>query len=399
MERHFAQRNIALDVCRKRRMKLVLSIDPVRFPLTGIGRYAYELAKGLARSPEIETLRFLREARLVDALPEPSATPPVHFSLRQRLLKNRMAVAAYRFVMPRLKARALRGLEDHVFHGPNFYLPPFAGKSVVTVHDLSVYHWPQCHPPERVRFMRAEIELSLRRADLLITDSEFTRLEVAREFDWPLSRIHVTPLASSPEFHPRSAEDLAAPLARFALVPGAYTLFAGTIEPRKNIVTLLEAYARLPLTVRQRWPLLLVGYQGWNSQVIHEKIIDAERQGWARYLGYVSAEDLPILFAGARLFAFPSLYEGFGLPVLEAMASGIPVVCSNHASLPEVAGEAAAMCAAEDVEALSAQIERGLVDEAWRNQAREKGFAQAARFSWQRCVEATLKAYRAASTE
>lgn len=377
-------------------MKVILSVDPVKYPLTGIGRYTYELAKGLSESSNVEALRFLRGATLLDSVPEPSAEPDPRFSLRQRLLKSRLAVAAYRVVMPRLKARTLRGLEDHVFHGPNFYLPPFGGTSVVTMHDLSAYRWPQCHPPERVRYMRAEIELSLRRANLLITDSEFTRRELAEEFDWPSSRIHVTPLASSPEFHPRGIEDLLAPLAPFGLKPGGYTLFAGTIEPRKNVLALLEAYARLPEALRRHWPLLLVGYRGWNSEVIHARITAAEREGWARYLGYVAAEELPLLFAGARLFVFPSLYEGFGLPVLEAMASGVPVVCSNSASLPEVAGGAAAMCAAEDIDELTVLIELGLLDDDWRAQAREKGLAQAGRFSWRRCVDETLMAYRLA---
>ncbi|MOA25446.1 D-inositol 3-phosphate glycosyltransferase [compost metagenome] len=176
--------------------------------------------------------------------------------------------------------------------------------------------------------------------------------------------------------------------------PGGYSLYVGTIEPRKNIETLLDAYERLPLALRRRWPLILTGYKGWRSEEIHGRIEDAQRAGWARYLGFVPGEDLPLLFAGARLFAFPSLYEGFGLPVLEALSSGVPVVCSNSSSLPEVAGEAALMSEPLDVETLTANLQRGLEDDAWRTMAIASGLRHAATFSWERCARQTIEVYR-----
>lgn len=377
-------------------LKVILSVDPIKYPLTGIGRYTFELATHLARLTEIKSLRFLRGVRLYGSIPMPGSAHNAMGGVRGRLLKSRLAVGLYRLVAPRMKARALWGFEDHVFHGPNFYLPPFGGRSVVTMHDLSAYTWSGCHPPERVRYMRAEIDLSLKRASMLITDSEFTRHEVAAQFGWPLEKIRAVPLASAEGFHPRGLESLQTLLSRYGLAPGEYCLFAGTIEPRKNIPALLNAYGMLPDAVRRRWPLVLVGYKGWNSDAIHARIAEAERAGWARYLGFVAAEDLPLIFAGARLFAFPSLYEGFGLPVLEAMASGVPLVCSNSSSLPEVAGDAAAMCDAPDVDALSHLIAAGLEDEGWRASARDKGLTRACEFSWQRCARETADVYQAA---
>ena len=140
--------------------------------------------------------------------------------------------------------------------------------------------------------------------------------------------------------------------------------------------------------------MILGGFRGWRSEEIHQDIVQAEREGWARYLGFVSAEDLPGLFAGARLFCFPSLYEGFGLPVLEAMSSGVPVVCSNSSSLPEVAGNAALLTEPDDVAGLQTALLRALEDEQWRDSAIRTGLQHSAKFSWARCANETLSAYR-----
>jgi glycosyltransferase involved in cell wall biosynthesis len=379
-------------------LKVILSIDPVKYPLTGIGRYTYELGKALVQSDQIADLCFLRGRQLCDSIPKLYETPGAKGKggLRRLLPKNRKAVELYRIISSHLKARTLRGLEDHIFHGPNFYLPPFDGPCVVTIHDLSPYLYPEYLQLWRLRYMLSEIELAIQRATVIITVSEYTRMEVANYFAWPIEKIHAVPLASAETFHPREPSLLNPVLGQYGLSAGGYCFFAGTIEPRKNIDTLLDAYAMLPKAIRQRWPLMLAGYRGWNSDVLHARMADASRAGWARYLGFVPADHLPVLFAGARLFVFPSLYEGFGLPVLEAMASGVPVVCSNTSSLPEVAGEAAAICYSRDVDALSRLILIGLVNEEWRNAASKKGLNQSAKFSWRRCAQETIAVYQAA---
>ncbi|WP_433739398.1 glycosyltransferase family 4 protein [Pseudomonas putida] len=375
-------------------MKLVLSVEPIRYPLTGIGRYTYELAQRLQQSPEITDLHFFAGRRFLPELPTAANESGSGYGLKRAVQKNFLAVEAYRLLMPILRKAALKGHGDYLYHSPNYYLPPFSGRSVATFHDLSPFTWAHCHAPQLVRYLQKELKTTLVRADALITDSEFTRQELASYFSWPIERIHTVPLASSPEFYPRPPEKLKATLARHGLEVDGYSLFVGTIEPRKNIETLLAAYSRLPLAVRTRWPLVLTGYHGWRNDVIHQKLETARREGWAHYLGFVPSEDLPLLFAGARLFAFPSLYEGFGLPVLEAMSSGVPVVCSNSSSLPEVAGDAALMCAPMDVNELTRLIERGLTDEAWRATAVVSGIRHAQGFSWERCARETLQVYR-----
>lgn len=375
-------------------MKVILSVEPVRFPLTGIGRYTWELAQELARSPEISELKYFAGRHFLPALPVASSQANCQHSIKQWVQRSHLAVEAYRLLMPTLKKRALKGYEDFLFHGPNFFLPPFAGKRVATFHDLSPFTWAHCNTPQRIRYTQKELLKTLQWADALITDSEYTRQELAQYFSWPIEKIHAVPLASAGEFYPRSASELLPVLTRYGLKVGEYSLFVGTIEPRKNIIALLDAYSQLPLPLRQRWPLVLSGYQGWRSEAIHLRIQQAEREGWARYLGFTPAEDLPVLFAGARLFAFPSLYEGFGLPVLEAMASGVPVVCSNSSSLPEVAGDAALTCNPDDVNSLSDYLLRLLQDNELRSRMIADGLAQSDRFSWKRCASETIRVYQ-----
>lgn len=375
-------------------MKIILSVEPVRFPLTGIGRYTYELAKELRLSDQVDDLKFFSGSRFLPALPSAVGESNKIHGIKRAMQKSALVLEGYRLVMPYLRQRSLRDSKEYLYHSPNYYLPPFAGRSVATFHDLSPFTMAHCHAPKLVRYLQKELKATLVRADALITDSEYTRKELADYFAWPIERIYTVPLASSGEFHPRIPEVLRDTLVRHGLKVGGYSLFVGTIEPRKNIETLLDAYSRLPEAVRSRWPLILTGYHGWQNDAINARLETARREGWAHYLGFVPSEDLPLLFAGARLFTFPSLYEGFGLPVLEAMSSGVPVVCSNSSSLPEVAGDAALMCEPMDVDALTAHLLQGLEDESWRNQAIERGLLHAAKFTWERCAHETIQVYR-----
>lgn len=377
-------------------MKVILSVDAVKFPLTGIGRYVHELAKRLERKLGIGGLEYFKGGRFCACLPDENVIERRTIAgVKGLAMKMRVAVALYSIISSFRQKKELAGKDDWLFHGPNFYLPKFPGRSIATVHDISVCKWAKCHPPERVRYMISEIKKTLKRADVLITDSEYTRQEVASYFNYPLGRIKSVPLASSEQFYPRTNQSLAKLKQKFQLLPDGYVLFVGTIEPRKNIQGLMDAYEMMPLKFRRRWPLVIAGYRGWQSDQIHQRIKKAEIQGWSRYLGFVSTDDLPLLFAGARLFVFPSLYEGFGLPVLEAMASGTPVVCSNSSSLPEVAGTAVAMFDVQDIDKLSLLIQEGVGDERWRRKAITAGLDQARKFSWEKCASETISVYKA----
>ncbi|MEN3110440.1 glycosyltransferase family 4 protein [Uliginosibacterium paludis] len=383
-------------------MKVALGVDVIRFPLTGIGRYAYELAKGLGQSEEVERLFFLSGRRLGRSFPsEPGVSPTTALSslkrfVGRRFVEHRCVLDIYRSINDVLRVRALMNAEGAVYHGPNYYLPAYDGPSVATFHDLSVLDCPEFHPPERVAYMRSELPVALERADVLLTISEHARQAVLAYSGFSPERVLAVPLAASSEFKPRTAKECAEVLVRFGLGFGRYVLYAGTVEPRKNLGRLLDAYEILPARVKNHFPLVVAGYRGWCSDEVHVRLQQAQSEGWAFYLGFVSASDLPVLYSGARIFAFPSLYEGFGLPLLEAMASGVPVVCSDSTSLPEVGGGYPLMCAPDDVDQLSHLLVRAIEDEPWRERVIPSGIAHAGSFSWERTVTGTLKAYRAA---
>jgi alpha-1,3-rhamnosyl/mannosyltransferase len=175
---------------------------------------------------------------------------------------------------------------------------------------------------------------------------------------------------------------------------GSYLLALATLEPRKNLGRLLDAYELLDAKLRQRYPLVIAGATGWHAHRLVERVDALVARGEALRLGFVSEDLLPQLIAGARALAFPSIYEGFGLPPLEAMASGVPVVASSASSIPEVTGDVALLVSPDDTTELKIALEKALTDEAWRRVASAGGVERARQFSWQRCVDETVQIYR-----
>ncbi|HQS02831.1 MAG: transcription elongation factor GreAB [Halothiobacillus sp. 24-54-40] len=363
-------------------MKLVLSVEALTPPLSGIGRYSWELAQRMRHRPEIDSIGFYRNGHWIAepaSLLAPAAKKcPFHFQPPRWLRK----------IKSQIKCRGA------VFHGPNFFLPPCADIGVVTIHDLSVFKFPETHPIERLRHFERDFTRSMAKATHLITDTETIRQEVIEFLGWPEDRISSVSLGVSEKFSPQSPAALQLVLSRYGLEPGGYCLCVSTLEPRKRIDRLLDAYALLPLTLRTRFPLTLIGPEGWLNESLLKMIDQGQRAGWLKHLGFVPEDDLPLLFAGARLFVYPSIYEGFGLPVIEAMASGVPVVTSDRSCLPEVTQGAALLVDPDAIEVFALAIERGLFDEGWRLMAINQGLITARGYSWNRCVAETVSVYQ-----
>ena len=402
-------------------MNIIFSIEAIHPPLAGIGRYAWELASRLPQCEGIDSVRYMSDGRW-KALPDPESVSPnsatdaasklghapsiasrlgqsigrIPPSLRHRIGQIPLAARLYSKVMPYMVSKRLGKIANGVFHGPNYFVPKTHLPSVVTFHDLSIYRYPQWHPKARIERMLATMPEAVERAQIILAVSASARRDILEQFQIPPERVHVALSGVDRSYHQRSDDALLPVLSRFGLLANTYSFFVSTIEPRKNLLNLLAAYRGLPLAMRQQWPLVLAGGGGWQSDDIHEDIQRASREGWLKYLGFVEQRDLPALYAGARLFTYPSWYEGFGLPIAEAMASGVPVLTSNCSSMPEVAGGAAMLVEPADVPAIRLGLMQALEDETWRTQAIQAGLQRATELSWDDCMEKTILAYRAA---
>ena len=379
-------------------MRVIFNVDAITAPLTGIGRYALELARGLARSEHVEALRLYSAYQWVEDPEHALRSNRTIAAVRRHVPFKSVALEAYTQLRSAMFRLHTRGLGDWLLHTPNYVLMPFAGPALTTVHDLSWLAHPETHPPERVRFLERHLPRSLEQASAVLTDSDFIADEITAKLGVARAKLRVVPLGVDAAYRPRAPRELAPVLARHALADQAYLLVVATQEPRKNLARLARAYAALPRELRARHPLVIAGGRGWLNAELERAVASLEARGEVRRLGYVDEAELPLLYAGAHAFAFPSLYEGFGLPVLEAMASGVPVLTSRGSSLEEIARDALgpiALCVDPlDVDALRAGLERLLQDDAWRADASARGLAQARAFGWQRCVDATLAVYR-----
>lgn len=343
---------------------------------------------------EVEAIKYFNLGRWVTNLDQLLETRTSYSGLRSALTGSRLAVGLYEKFSPVLLSRQLRKFGDYIYHSPNFFLPPFPGKSIATFHDMSVYRHPEYHRASQVALMEKEIPKALERADHIIAISEFTKQEIIDITGYPEDRISVVYNGVSEEFHPRPEDQLEPKLARYDLKPGRYFLSLATIEPRKNIGTILDAYLKLPNSIRKYYPLVIGGTPGWKSQAIHQRIQALTVRGQVRYLGYVPEQDLPILYAGATAKIFIPFYEGFGLPALEAMASGVPVIVSNASSLPEVFSGGGLCIDSLDVDGITANMEMLVKPSENINHYTGTGLAIANRLSWQQCAIETLNAYQ-----
>ncbi len=366
-------------------MDVTLVVDSLGPQLSGIGRYTWELCKRIPGEPGIDTVDFYRNGRFVT---DPAVLLEGSSSPRQRNLLPR-------FIRKRLSRRRLA---SSLVHGTNFFLPPDAERGIITVHDLSVLRFPETHPPERLKAFERQLERSIDRAVHVITDTETVRRELLAEFSLSEDKVSAIHLGVDSRYREHSTEELRPPLGQLGLTPQAYALCVSTLEPRKKIAQLLRAWGNLPDHLRKSTPLALAGGSGWLNDALLEQIREAAEQGWLIPLGFVPEPLLPALYAGARLFCYPSTYEGFGLPPLESMASGVPAVVANRSCLPEVCGDAVAYVDPDDVAGFEQTLEMALSDRQWREKARSRGIERAAQFSWAECAERTAQLYCASAT-
>ncbi len=354
----------------------------------GIGRYTRGIVGALADLDDANRYTLV-VARDVAALP---TLPSTMRWRRLPLTEWALTVAWHRLQLP-LYVDLFTGPLD-LFHSPDFVLPPVRrGRTLVTVHDLSFMRYPECAPPGLVEYLNTVVPRSLRRAGLILADSASTRQDIVDLLAMPAEKIVVVPAGVGPEYRPIDDQGLLDSVRRRYGLPQRFVLHVGTLEPRKNLARLIEAFAAIA-SQHAHSCLVLVGGKGWLYDDIFARVQCLRLQDRVLFPGYVAEADLPAVYNLCTVFAYPSLYEGFGLPPLEAMACGVPVVCSNSSSLPEVVGNAALMVDPLDTDALAAALSRALGDEHLRQSLRRRGLEQARLFTWQAAGRRLLEAYR-----
>jgi len=373
-------------------IRLAFNGSALLSPLTGVGQYSNSLAHCLLSTGALEIEFFYaaiwsREIR-TKPVKEIGAIKDFIKRFVPQPYRVSRAMQGWRFSM------GTRRFRPQLYHEPNFLPFKFDGPTIITAHDLSWIRFPETHPDERVAVMNELFPKALERADHIVTDASYVRQEIIEQFGIAPERITSVPLGSREIFHPRSAEECRLVLQDRGLDYRGFVLCVGTLEPRKNLELVIRAYSRLPVHFRRRRPLVMVGMKGWLTSKVESLMQPMVASGEIRPLGFTSDEDLAVLYSAALTLVYPSLYEGFGLPPLEAMASGTPVIVSDRSTLPEVVGSAGVQIAADDETGLRQLLMRLDEDSSFWQQRAEASLAQASGFSWERCARETLEIYR-----
>lgn len=358
---------------------------PLNQSLTGVGHYTLELAQALARIAPDD--RF----ELVSPLPSlhrPVSPSNLHIT---QVSVNRLI---RRFWWQAVLPLTIRRSRFSVFHGTNYSVPlRKVCPTVVTIHDLSLLLWPQTHQQHLVRRARFRLPLMARRADAIIVPSQSVKTEVCEHLGIHDSRITVIPEAPRSSFWQVPVEETVV-VRRRLNIGDDFILFVGTIEPRKNLLTLVRAFEEIVRNGVSQTQLVLVGNEGWLTDELQDFLRTADFRERVRFVGYLADDDLRALYSSCRVFVYPSLYEGFGLPLLEAMACGAPVITSDIPSVRETVGDVALLVSPTDVNELARSLIPLLENSAEREQRSAAGKQHASKFSWGKAAAATLDVYQ-----
>ncbi|MBD0373051.1 MAG: glycosyltransferase family 4 protein [Pyrinomonadaceae bacterium] len=367
-------------------MRIGIDGIPLASLRTGVGHYTFELAHALSLLSPSNQFELVSPLPLLESVTGEIKQPNLR-AVRLRLNKVLRPWWAVRLPLYISTSRM------DVFHGTNFDVPLWNRcASVLTIHDLSLFLYQETHERRLVRRARRRMPLMVRSATMIITPSESVRREVCDLFGVSRERVVAIPEAARSCFKPVPAEDAALTKKRLG-IEDEFILFVGTIEPRKNLITLVRAFAELLRTTPLRPQLVIAGRKGWLTDEFFAYVRGMDGGERVRFTGYAGDEDLAALYSSCSVCVYPSLYEGFGLPTLEAMACGAPVISSRTPAIMETVGEAARLVPPQDVQALSQAIAELMLDDGARQRLSYEGLSRAAQFSWEKTAMLTLEVY------
>lgn len=380
----------------KKSLNLAFNTSSIAHPLTGVGRYTFELGRRIEVYSMLKA-SFFRGYHWENEI-KVSHSPVTGLNIKNFVKRYvpfsyqiRDTLQNYCFT----KNLSLKRLD--LYHEPNAIPQPFSGPMVLTVHDLSWIRFPETHPIERVRFLNKNFEKGLNRSTQVITDSIFIKEELVSVFGIDRKKVSVVYLGAESSFFPRTESNMNNTLSKYGLKNGMYWLSIGTLEPRKNISLLLKAFFEIPKKIRQMFPLVIVGPTGWLSEALESQISELVFSGEVLRLGYVDRSELPIIMSGAKALIYPSKYEGFGLPVLESMCCGTPVISSNVSSMPEICSKGGILIDPDDVHQLKNAILELVNNQDLEETLSKEGLLRSKSFSWDNCFRNTIKVYQKAT--
>jgi glycosyltransferase involved in cell wall biosynthesis len=366
-------------------MRIAIDGLPLCDPLTGVGHYTLELARHLASSGEDEVLVVSPRAFIPSLAAANNATNLSFIHIRV----NPVTRYWWSLGLPGY----IRKNQVEIFHGTNFEVPLRGNRpSVVTIHDLSQILYSQTHEPRRARKARQRLPLMTRTATIVITPTEAVRQEVHKHLQVPLNRIVAIAEAARSSFRPLDLKSAATVLEQLQITK-PFVLYVGTVEPRKNLLTLVRAFEEVVSDRDLPLRLVMAGRKGWMVDDLFLQVKKSPASERISFTGYLSDHDLCALYSSCALFVYPSLYEGFGLPPLEAMACGAPVIASSIPSISEVVGDAAVLVDPSDGASLAQAIISLLGDEELRKELASKGLQRTAELSWERTAQLTRTVY------
>lgn len=363
--------------------KLITNTIPLLSSLTGIGRYCYEISKYIEKNKIYDaTFHYgYNSKNLIHPTTQESVKQAKSFIVSISLIKK---------IVKKLIAYYYRlfGSTYDLYWEPSFIplLYIKSKKTITTVHDFSFILHRDFHTKERIEYFEKNFFQNIYRSDIIITGSEFSKQEILDRLDFKEENVRVIYHGVRHDVF-KKIDDIKL---NFDL-PKKFIFSVGSIEPRKNLIGLLGAYNNLSDEIKQEYKLVIAGFKGWENKEIMQII--EKNKDFITYLGYISDEELAAVYNKASCFVYPSFYEGFGLPPLEAMACGTPVVCSNVSSLPEVGGEAVVYCDPYSVEDIKNKIESVLRDENLQKELSLKGLEQAKKFTWEKSAQEHIKIF------
>jgi alpha-1,3-rhamnosyl/mannosyltransferase len=371
-------------------MKILANVQPLIQPLSGVGQYIYQLYNAILDFDV--PCQFYYRYHVSKQLKTGGGDLADFFEkLAHPTAITRMSMNIARKAVFLSAGKALgKGV---VYHEPNFVPFRVSFPTVLTIHDLSPLRLPETHRSEWVEIFKARVPAAIASCRHILVDSESTRLEVLDFFPEAEGKITLAHLGVRDHYRPMNEEETRPVLDRLGLVHGGYILAVGTLEPRKNLPRAVKAFSLLPQEIRRRYPLVIAGMKGWLNEDFDRVVHGLVEAGEAKMVGFVPDHQLNALYAGARVLVYPSIYEGFGLPPLEAMASGTPVITGNLTSLPEVVGEAGIMVDPFEIDALKQAICELIEDEALHSKFSVLGVERAKGFTWKKTAEISIDVF------